>query len=116
MLFSDYLNLIAQKPTKLRMFLFNIFKHAPELCHDFSYPDIVDHYLTRHPFMFFGGATSWVDIHMDLDFSHVFITQFHGEKKVVLFDPKYPHYYIDIPLPYLPMSILGILIMNVILN
>lgn len=89
MRFGDYLDLIAKEPTKLRMFLFNIFKHIPSLCDDFSYPDIVDRYLKNYPFMFFGGASSWVDVHYDLDLSHVFLTQFYGKKRVVLFGPEY---------------------------
>lgn len=89
MLFSDYLDLIASKPTQLRMFLFNIFKHIPDLCQDFNYPDIIDYYVKKHPFMFFGGATSKVDAHFDLDLSHVFLTQFHGRKRVILFGPEY---------------------------
>jgi hypothetical protein len=89
MLFGDYLDLIAAQPTQLRMFLFNIFKHIPDLCQDFTYPDIIDAYVKKHPFMFFGGATSKVDAHYDLDLSHVFLTQFQGRKRVVLFGPEY---------------------------
>lgn len=98
MRFADYLDLIASEPTHLRMFLFNIFKHIPDLCHDFDYPNIVDHYIKRYPFMFFGGATSYVDIHYDLDLSHVFLTQFHGKKKVILFGPEYSDYLYRHPL------------------
>jgi hypothetical protein len=89
MLFGDYLDLIASEPTQLRMFLFNIFKYIPDLCQDFNYPNIVDSYVKKHPFMFFGGATSKVDAHFDLDLSHVFLTQFHGKKRVILFAPEY---------------------------
>ncbi len=89
MLFGDYLNLIATEPTALRMFLFNIFKYIPDLCQDFTYPPIVDAYVKKHPFMFFGGATSKVDAHYDLDLSHVFLTQFYGRKRVILFGPEY---------------------------
>ena len=98
MRFADYLDEIATKPSQLRMFLFNIFKHIPDLCHDFNYPDIIDRYLTKYPFMFFGGATSWVDVHYDLDLSHVFITQFHGKKRIVLFPPKCSAYLYQHPL------------------
>ena len=89
MTFGDYLDLIATLPTKKRMFLFNIFKHIPELCEDFSYPEWNIPFVRKHPFMFFGGATSFVDIHYDLDLSHVFITQFAGKKDVILFAPEY---------------------------
>ncbi len=86
MRFGDYLKLIGSQPTQLRIFLFNIFKAAPELKKDFSFPPLIDSYVKAHPFVFFGGATSFVDAHMDLDMSHVFMTQFSGTKKVVLFD------------------------------
>ena len=39
--------------------------------------------------MFFGGAGSRVFLHFDMDLSHVFITQFKGRKRVILFDNKY---------------------------
>ncbi|OGT29945.1 MAG: hypothetical protein A3E87_09415 [Gammaproteobacteria bacterium RIFCSPHIGHO2_12_FULL_35_23] len=98
MLFGDYLDLIATTSTHYRMFLFNIFKHIPSLCNDFFYPDIIDRYLTKYPFMFFGGATSWVDVHYDLDLSHVFLTQFYGKKRVILFGPEYSNYLYRHPL------------------
>lgn len=96
--FGDYLDLIASEPTQYRMFLYNIFKHIPGLCEDFDYPDIVDRYLTKYPFMFFGGATSWVDVHYDLDLSHVFLTQFTGRKRIVLFAPECSDYLYRHPL------------------
>jgi len=96
--FSEYLDLIATKPTELRMFLFNIFKYIPDLCQDFTYPDIINHYDKKHPFMFFGGATSKVDVHYDLDLSHVFLTQFLGKKKIILFGPENSPYLYRHPL------------------
>jgi hypothetical protein len=98
MKFSEYLDLIAAGPTTLRMFLFNIFKYAPELCNDFSYPDITDRFLKKYPFMFFGGQTAKVDAHYDLDLSHVFLTQFCGKKRIVLFSPDYSEYLYRHPL------------------
>ena len=88
MRFADYLDLIASTPTQYRMFAFNIFKHMPDLCADFSYPPLVDHFVTKRPFMFFGGATSYVDVHFDVDLSDIFLSQFHGKKRVVLFPPE----------------------------
>jgi hypothetical protein len=92
MRFGDYLDIIANKPSLLRMFLFNIFKHIPDLCDDFSYPDLFTRYLKKYPFMFFGGATSWVDAHYDLDLSHVILTQFTGRKRIVLYGPENSDY------------------------
>jgi hypothetical protein len=84
--FGDYLDLIASKPTQLRMFLFNIFKHVPELCDDFTYPDhLMDGFLKQFPMMFFGGSGSLVHLHYDMDLSNILLTQFNGSKKVLLF-------------------------------
>ncbi len=86
MRFDEYLSLIEREPTDLRLFLFPIFKHKPELLKDFSYPEIASGYV-KIPFMFFGPANSVVRMHQDIDMSNVFLTQFHGRKRVVLFAP-----------------------------
>lgn len=87
MKFADYLDLIQAEPTHLRMFLFDVFKHMPNLLADFDYPDLGITFLKRFPFFFFGGEGSYVDIHYDLDHSHVFLTQFAGTKQVILYGP-----------------------------
>lgn len=84
--FDEYLNLIEREPTGLRLFLFPIFKHKPSLLKDFGYPDIVKGYI-KVPFMFFGPPRSIVRMHQDIDMSNVFLTQFHGRKRVLLFAP-----------------------------
>lgn len=87
--FGDYLDLIKQdKPCDLRLFLWNIFNHAPELMNDFGYPDIMNGWIKKHPFMFFGGQGAKVNLHYDIDCSNVFLTQFQTRKRVVLFAPE----------------------------
>ena len=88
MTFGEYLSILETGPTPLRMFLFNIFRHAPELIRDFSMPGIMDGFINSFPFMFFGGEGSSVGLHYDIDLSHVFLNQFHGRKRVVLFSPE----------------------------
>jgi len=88
MAFRDFLELIRHEPTELRMFLFNIFKHAPELTDDFSFPTIMKGFAKSYPFMFFGGQGSTVNLHYDIDCSSVFLTQFQTKKRVVLFPPN----------------------------
>ncbi len=89
MKFSEYLDTItADKEADLRLFLFNIFKHKPELKNDFSYPPLTRFYI-KIPFMFFGGKNSKVRIHQDMDWSNVFLTQLHGRKEVFLIHPQY---------------------------
>ena len=89
MKFSEYLDTItADQESDVRLFLFNIFKHKPELKNDFSYPPLTRFYI-KIPFMFFGGKNSKVRIHQDMDWSNVFLTQLHGRKEVFLFHPRY---------------------------
>jgi len=96
MKFGDYLTLIENEPTELRMFLFNIFKFVPELMNDIKKPKIHDGFLMKFPMMFFGGQGSKVDLHHDLDCASVFLSQFITRKKVVLFPyserPKLYHH------------------------
>ncbi len=92
MKFGDYLTLIENEPTELRMFLYNIFDHAPELANDFSMPDIMKGWNQRYYFMFFGGQGSTVNLHYDIDCSHVFLSQFQTRKKVYLFAPDQSKY------------------------
>lgn len=86
--FREYLEILENGPTELRMFLYNIFRHVPELCNDYRKPTIMDGFIDSFPFMFFGGQNSSVGLHYDIDLSHVFLNQFHGRKRVVLFEPK----------------------------
>lgn len=89
MKFGDYLDLIASgQRVELRIFLFNIFSRIPELKNDLRKPDLVEGFMMNLPFMFYGGAGSVVHMHFDIDLSHVFLTQFVGRKRVVLFPPE----------------------------
>ena len=89
MKFADYLDLIATTPTDLRIHLWNIFKDCPELMNDFEFPKIKTQFLKGFPYMFFGGQGSVARMHQDIDMSNVFLTQFEGKRRVVLFSPDY---------------------------
>lgn len=89
MKFADYLDLICSKPTDARLHLFNVFKHMPELKNDFEYPNITDRIVKNLPFAFFGGEGSVARIHRDMDNANVFLTEFWGKKKIVLFKPEF---------------------------
>ncbi|MFI5173167.1 MAG: cupin-like domain-containing protein [Chitinophagales bacterium] len=97
MKFSEYLKLIETEPTDLRLFLFPIFKHKPELLKDFDYPTITKKYI-KLPFMFFGPKKSITRMHQDIDMSNVFLTQFEGKKRVVLFPPSQSRLLYRLPL------------------
>lgn len=98
MAFGEYLDLIDREPTDLRIFLFNLMKHAPQLRYDYRVPDIMEGFLKELPFLFFGGKGSVVHMHYDIDLSHVFLTQFKGVKRVVLFAPEYTPFLYHLPL------------------
>lgn len=89
MKFGEYLDMVQAGPTTRRLFLFNVFKHKPDLFDDFEFPDVADRVLKKLPFAFFGGQGAVTRIHRDMDNSNVYLTELHGRKRVVLFDPKY---------------------------
>jgi len=95
MKFGEYLDMIRQGPVGLRIFLFNIFQHAPQLVTDFSWPeDLMKGYVKRFPMLFTGGEGSITHMHFDIDLSHILHTQFIGRKRVLLFphDEQYKLY------------------------
>lgn len=84
--FSEYLDLIDSTPTEHRLFLFNLMSIKPELKNDLIYNDVTNGKLLKWlPFMFFGGQGSATRNHIDIDMSHVFITQCKGIKRIWLF-------------------------------
>jgi hypothetical protein len=86
MKFGEYLDLVKKGPVELRIFLFNIFQHAPQLTSDFTWPDeYMKGFVKKYPMLFVGGAGSITHMHFDIDLSHILHTQFAGKKRVLLF-------------------------------
>lgn len=86
MKFGDYLDMIRKGPSEWRIFLFNLFKHAPALKQDFHFPtEFMGGFIKGYPMLFVGGAGSIAHMHYDLDLAHIFHTQFIGRKRVLLF-------------------------------
>jgi hypothetical protein len=86
MKFGDYLKEVRQGPLDLRIFLFNIFQHAPQLVKDFTWPeDLLKGFVKKYPMLFIGGQGSITHMHFDIDMSHILHTQFIGKKRVLLF-------------------------------
>jgi len=86
MKFGDYLRKAKAGPLNLRIFLFNIFQHAPQITADFTWPDyLMKGFIKKYPMLFVGGQGSITHIHFDIDMSHIFHTQFAGKKRVLLF-------------------------------
>ncbi|MBA2250076.1 MAG: cupin-like domain-containing protein [Chitinophagaceae bacterium] len=90
--FGEYIDMIKSGPAAWRIFLFNIFEHAPQLTKDFSWPEqYMRGYVKRYPMLFTGGQTSITHMHFDIDLSHIFHTQFLGKKRVLLFPNEEQH-------------------------
>ena len=88
--FGKYLDLIKSEPTELRIFFFNLFKHAPQLLNDIELPkNLMGGFLESMPAMFFGGSNSVTFLHYDIDLPHLFHTHFGGRKHIILFDNKW---------------------------
>ncbi|HYF32320.1 MAG TPA: cupin-like domain-containing protein [Chitinophagaceae bacterium] len=86
MKFGDYIEMVRKGPAQWRIFLFNIFDHAPQLINDFTWPDhLATGFVKRYPMLFVGGQGSITHMHFDIDMSHIFHTQFVGRKRVLLF-------------------------------
>ena len=84
--FGDYIDMISKGPAGWRIFLFNIFDHAPELVQDFTWPEhLMKGFVKKYPMLFVGGASSITHMHFDIDLSNIIHTQFAGRKRVLLF-------------------------------
>lgn len=84
--FGEYVDMISKGPAGWRIFLFNIFDHAPQLTKDFTWPEHLMHgFVKKYPMLFVGGKTSITHMHFDIDLSHILHTQFAGRKRVLLF-------------------------------
>jgi hypothetical protein len=92
MKFGDYIDLILKGPVELRIFLFNIFEHAPQITSDFEWPEqLMKGFVKRYPMLFVGGKGSITHMHFDIDLSHIMHTQFGGRKRVLLFPFEEQH-------------------------
>ncbi|MGC4101222.1 cupin-like domain-containing protein [Ferruginibacter sp.] len=92
MKFGDYLKKVKQGPLDLRIFLFNIFQHAPQVVKDFTWPEeLMKGFVKKYPMLFVGGEGSITHIHFDIDMSHILHTQFIGRKRVLLFPFEEKH-------------------------
>jgi len=90
--FGEYIDVIKSGPAAWRIFLFNIFSHAPQLTEDFSWPDhLMKGFVKRMPMLFIGGQGSITHMHFDIDLSHILHTQFIGRKRILLFPFKEQH-------------------------
>lgn len=90
--FGEYIDMIQQGPAAWRIFLFNIFDHAPQLIKDFTWPEnMMKGFIKKYPMLFTGGAGSITHMHYDIDLSHILHTQFGGRKRVLMFPHNQQH-------------------------
>jgi hypothetical protein len=90
--FGEYIDMISKGPAGWRIFLFNIFDHAPQLINDFTWPEhLMKGFVKKFPMLFTGGATSITHMHFDIDLSHILHTQFAGRKRVLMFPFREQH-------------------------
>lgn len=90
--FGEYIDMIRNGESKWRIFLFNLFNHAPQLIDDFNWPEqLMKGFVKRYPMLFAGGAGAITHMHFDMDLSHILHTQFLGRKRVLLFPFQQQH-------------------------
>ena len=83
---ADYVDLLQTKPTKFRIFLWNVLKEVPVLQNDFKFPDFGLRLMKGLPMLFFGGKDSYTFMHYDIDLANIFHFHFEGKKEIILFD------------------------------
>lgn len=87
MRFGEYLDLIERDRTKVRLFLFDLFKMDPTLLEDIRLPRWVGWLSRQFLGSFFGGEGGVTTFHYDVDLPHVFHVMIHGRKEFYLFAP-----------------------------
>lgn len=94
---ADYIELLKAKPTKYRIFLWNILKEVPELQKDFTFPDFGIRLMKGLPMLFFGGKNSHTFMHYDIDLANIFHFHFDGKKQCILFSQSETKHLYKIP-------------------
>lgn len=94
---SEYVDLLHQGPTDLRIFLYNLMKQTPELHQDYKMPDLGLNLFKSMPMLFFGGEGSNVFMHYDIDLANILHFHFAGEKRCIIVPPEQSKYMYKIP-------------------
>jgi ribosomal protein L16 Arg81 hydroxylase len=94
---SEYIDLLDEKPTDFRIFLYNILKQVPALQADYKFPKLGMRLIKGLPMMFFGGAGAKVFMHFDIDYTNILHFQFHGKKRCVIFPPDQSSFLYRVP-------------------
>ena len=94
---AEYVDLLKSKPTKYRIFLWNVLKEVPQLQKDFNFPDFGLKLKKNLPMLFFGGQNSSTFMHYDIDMANIFHVHFDGKKECILFAPSQTKYLYKVP-------------------
>lgn len=94
---SDYIELLHQGPTDLRIFLYNLMSQVPELQNDYKLPDLGLKLFKSLPMLFFGGEGATVFMHYDIDLANILHFHFAGEKRCIIIPPEESKYMYKIP-------------------
>jgi len=94
---SEYIQLLKNKPTNYRIFLYNVIKEVPALQGDYNYPKLGMRLIKGLPMMFFGGTDSKVFMHFDIDFTNILHFHFHGKKRCIIYPPDQSKYLYKVP-------------------
>jgi len=58
--FGEYIDMISKGPAGWRIFLFNIFDHAPQLTKDFDWPEhLMKGFVKKYPMLFVPGCSNF---------------------------------------------------------
>lgn len=97
MKFKDYIDILQNKPTDLRVFLFNLIKERPVLQKHIKIPDVGLKLIKNLPFLFIGGKGSKVFMHYDIDLANILHIHLKGQKHCLIFPPSEGKYLYKVP-------------------
>ena len=96
----EYLEMLKNGESNLRLFFYNILSGAPQLREDFRIPKIGFKFFKRLPVLFVGGRGAKVQMHYDIDLADLFLSHFGGRKRVYLFSPEQTKYLYKVPFSF----------------
>lgn len=97
MMLKDYIDLLQEKPTDLRIFLFNLIKARPVLQKHIKELNLGLNIIKSLPFLFVGGQDSKVFMHYDIDLANILHIHLEGEKNCLIFPPSETKYLYKVP-------------------
>ncbi len=103
---SNYIDILKDGPTDLRMFFFNLLQNCPDLLKDFRYPELGVKFFKKLPVLFVGGEGAKVLMHYDMDLANNFHFNFTGTKKFILYPPSETKYLYKVPYSIVSMETL----------